>query len=231
MPNIPNMSELELILTGKTERHIHWLTQNVGIHHEMLSAFDQLTLAAKAAGFELCIASGFRSFDRQLAIWNNKFSGITAIKDKANQTLAIEQLSEREKIHAIMLFSALPGASRHHWGCDIDVYAKNLLPQDQALALEPWEYQSSGYFYPLSVWLQEHAKSFGFFLPYDKFRGGVAQEPWHLSYLSLSKEYKKVYSEKLLAETLLNTDIQGKNELLHLLPELYQRYIINTAKA
>ena len=166
-----------------------------------------------------------------MAIWNNKFSGITAIKDKANQTLAIEQLSEREKIHAIMLFSALPGASRHHWGCDIDVYAKNLLPQDQALALEPWEYQSSGYFYPLSVWLQEHAKSFGFFLPYDKFRGGVAQEPWHLSYLPLSKEYKKVYSEKLLAETLLNTDIQGKNELLHLLPELYQRYIINTAEA
>ena len=223
------MSELELILTGKTEHHIHWLTQNIGIHHEMLPAFEQLTLAAKAAGFELCIASGFRSFDRQLSIWNNKFSGITAIKDKANQTLAIEQLSEREKIHAIMLFSALPGASRHHWGCDIDVYAKNLLPQDQALALEPWEYQSSGYFYPLSVWLQEHAKSFGFFLPYDKFRGGVAQE--HLSYLPLSKEYKKVYSEKLLAETLLNTDIQGKNELLHLLPELYQRYIINTAKA
>ncbi|MGK2232174.1 MAG: LAS superfamily LD-carboxypeptidase LdcB [Colwellia sp.] len=231
MPNRPNMSELELILTGKTERHIHWLTQNVGIHHEMLSAFEQLTLAAKAAGFELCIASGFRSFDRQLAIWNNKFSGITAIKDKANQTLAIEKLSEREKIHAIMLFSALPGASRHHWGCDIDVYAKNLLPQDQALALEPWEYQSSGYFYPLSVWLQEHAKSFGFFLPYDKFRGGVAQEPWHLSYLPLSKEYKKFYSEKLLAETLLSTDIQGKNELLHLLPELYQRYIINTAEA
>ena len=130
-----------------------------------------------------------------------------------------------------MLFSALPGASRHHWGCDIDVYAKNLLPQGKSLALEPWEYQTAGYFYPLSVWLSEHAKTFGFFMPYDKFRGGVAQEPWHLSYLPLSEKYKAAYSEKLLAETLLNSDIQGKDVLLHLLPELYQRYIVNIAEA
>jgi LAS superfamily LD-carboxypeptidase LdcB len=225
------MSELELMLTGQTERHIAWLDGKIGIHRDMLTAFKQLQLAAKDAGLELTIASGFRSFERQRTIWQNKYSGQTAIKDADNNTVAIEQLSESEKIHAIMLFSALPGASRHHWGCDIDVYAKNLLPPQQALALEPWEYQSSGYFYPLTVWLAEHAKQFGFFLPYDKFRGGVAQEPWHLSYLPLSQHFQQAYSEALLAKTLLHSNIDGKALLLTLLPELYQRYIVNIADA
>lgn len=224
-----NMSELELILTGQTEQHIQWLSSNIGIHHEMLSGFSNLQAEAELAGIELTIASGFRSFERQLAIWQNKFLGKTAIKNVSNQTVAIEQLSVDEKIHAIMLFSALPGASRHHWGCDIDVYAKNLLPQGQSLALEPWEYQASGHFYPLTLWLAEHAQRFGFFLPYDKFRGGVAQEPWHLSYLPLSQHYQQAYSQELLAKTLVNSDIQGKSQLMSILPELYQRYIVNIA--
>ncbi len=224
-----NMSELELILTGQTEQHIQWLSSNIGIHHEMLSGFSKLQAEAELAGIELTIASGFRSFERQLAIWQNKFLGKTAIKNVSNQTIDIEQLSVDEKIHAIMLFSALPGASRHHWGCDIDVYAKNLLPQGQSLALEPWEYQASGHFYPLTLWLAEHAQRFGFFLPYDKFRGGVAQEPWHLSYLPLSQHYQQAYSQELLAKTLVNSDIQGKRQLMSILPELYQRYIVNIA--
>ena len=225
------MTDLELVLTGKTDSHIHWLTSNIGIHHEMLSAFKQLQIAAVNAGIELTIASGFRSFERQLLIWQNKYSGHSVIKDASNKPLALEHLSECEKIHAIMLFSALPGASRHHWGCDIDVYAKNLLPAEQSLALEPWEYHTTGHFYPLTVWLAEHAKKFGFFLPYDKYRGGVAQEPWHLSYLPLSQPYQQAYTEALLAKTLIHSNIQGKALLLELLPELYQRYIVNVAKA
>ena len=157
------MTALELLLTGQTDKHIHWLDKGMGIHAEMLSSFSQLKHAAQSDGIELSIASGFRSFDRQLAIWQNKFSGSSVIKDAANKIVAIEQLNDHEKIHAIMLFSALPGASRHHWGCDIDVYAKNLLPTSQSLALEPWEYQASGHFYPLTVWLKQHAKAFGFY--------------------------------------------------------------------
>ena len=225
------MTDFELMLIGQTEHHIQWLSPNIGIHKEMLSSFKQLRLAAQAEGIDLTIASGFRSYERQLFIWQNKFSGLTPIKNAENQILAIEQLSEREKIHAIMLFSALPGASRHHWGCDIDVYAKNLLPVQQSLALEPWEYQPSGYFYPLTCWLAEHAKQFGFFLPYDKFRGGVAQEPWHLSYLPLSQGFQQAYTEPLLAKALSYSDIKGKMLLLELLPELYQRYIVNVADA
>lgn len=225
------MANLELILTGQTDQHIHWLSDHIGIHHEMLSDFQKLQAQAKLAGIELTIASGFRSFERQMTIWQNKFSGKAAIKNADNQVIAVDHLSIDEKIHAIMLFSALPGASRHHWGCDIDIYAKNLLPKEQPLALEPWEYETAGYFYPLTLWLAEHAKRFGFFLPYNKFRGGVAQEPWHLSYLPLSQQYQQAYSLALLTSTIAKSDIHGKTQLLAQLPELYQRYIVNIASS
>lgn len=224
------MTELERILTGTTNQHIHWLSEHIGIHHEMVSSFQQLQSAANAEGITLTIASGFRSFERQMAIWQNKFSGTTAIKTAENKALNIEHLSDLQIIHAIMLFSALPGASRHHWGSEIDVYAENLLPSGQVLALEPWEYQESGYFYPLTRWLTQNAQQFGFYLPYDKFRGGVSEEPWHLSYLPLSKNFQQLHSKTLLAETLVESNIAGKDTLLAILPELYQRYVSNVAK-
>ena len=41
------LTELELILTGKTDSHIHWLTDNIGIHKDMVSSFNKMQLAAK----------------------------------------------------------------------------------------------------------------------------------------------------------------------------------------
>ena len=138
-------------------------------------------------------------------------------------------LNEVEKIKAIMLYSALPGASRHHWGCDIDVYAPNLLAKDQQLQLEPWEYQDGGPFYALTLWLEEHAKQFGFYFPYNKYRGGVATEPWHLSYFPLAQHFEQAYSLPLLTKLLSESDIAGKQTLIHSLPTIYQQYIINVA--
>lgn len=223
------MTELELILTGQTDRHIHWLSDKVGIHHEMTDAYTKMVKAAKIDNIDLRIASGFRNFSRQLTIWQNKFTGNLPVKNQDNEPIEISKLNDIEKIHAIMLFSALPGASRHHWGCDIDVYAPNLLADGQTLQLEPWEYQSNGPFYPLTVWLNKNAASFGFYFPYNKFRGGVATEPWHLSYQPLASQYQKLHSIALLARVISESDIQGKKQLLQLLPELYQRYISNVA--
>jgi LAS superfamily LD-carboxypeptidase LdcB len=223
------MTELELILTGKASQHIHWCSDKFGIHHDMVNAYKDMQTAAKAENIELKIASGFRSFSRQLAIWQNKFSGKVSVKDDQGKSVELLSLNDVEKIHAIMLFSALPGASRHHWGCDIDVYAPNLLLKEQALQLEPWEYQASGPLYPLTLWLEKNADRFGFYFPYDKFRGGVAAEPWHLSYKSIASQYQQQHSEALLAQVIVNSDIQGKTQLLQLLPELYQRYVSNIA--
>ena len=69
-------------LLGQNNSHISWLSDNVGIHHDMVTAYRAMQTAAKADGIDLHIASGFRNFDRQLAIWNNKFTGLTPVKNQ-----------------------------------------------------------------------------------------------------------------------------------------------------
>ncbi len=232
-----NHNDISAQLLGLTDEHIHYFkheqknkkTANakaLGIHHQMLTSFQSLVANAAKDNIEIKIASGFRSFERQLLIWNNKFTGKTAIKAINGEQVNISELSKLEIIEAILLFSALPGASRHHWGCDIDIYAKNLLG-GKALQLEPWEYNSSGPMAKLSSWLTDNAEKQGFYFPYDKFRGGIAAEPWHLSYAPLAKQYQSTFNLALLKERLLQADIAGKEVIIEYLPEIFKRYINN----
>jgi LAS superfamily LD-carboxypeptidase LdcB len=221
--NIPS----DLLLTGKTDQHISYLTNRIGIHQEMLTAWLQLQDGAKTAGFDLQIASGFRNFERQLSIWNNKYALKTAVKDKQNKIIDLKSLNVSERINAILYFSALPGASRHHWGTDIDVFAANLLSSEQKLQLEPWEYQHGGPFADLSQWLSQHCQHYGFYRPYDIDRGGVAIEPWHLSYAPLSQQYQQTFSLALITSTIATSDILAKEEILTRLPSIYKKTIMN----
>lgn len=216
---------------GLTDQHIHFFeqktgTKKLGIHQYMLHDFNAMVASAEKSGLSIKIASGFRSFERQLHIWNNKFSGKTAIKNLAGDTVDIDNLSDVDIMTAILLFSALPGTSRHHWGCDIDIYADNLL-NGQPLQLEPWEYASTGPLAKLCNWLKEHAKNYGFYFPYDQFRGGVAAEPWHLSYAPLATQYQSVLTIELLEALLTKTDIAGKNSIIENLPIIFKQYINN----
>ena len=228
-------------LLGMTDKHIHYFEQSknqnqkiqhpansktLGIHHQMLADFQALVASAAQANIEINIASGFRSFERQLFIWNNKFNGATPIKNIDGEQVNITELSEFEIIEAILLYTALPGASRHHWGCDIDIYSANLL-NGQTLHLEPWEYNKSGPMAKLSVWLAENAEQFGFYFPYNSYRGGIAAEPWHLSYAPLAKQYQSVMSIEQLKQHLLQADIAGKNTIIENLSKIFKRYINN----
>ena len=237
-------------LLGLTDQHIHYLgnecltnqnlvnhnaikpvqvspRSNIGIHQQMNTAFKALKRSAKNVGIDLRIASGFRSFERQLQIWNNKFVGKTIIKKTNGEIVDISRLSDWKIIEAILLYSALPGASRHHWGCDIDVYAPNLLAIGESLQLEPWEYQQSGPMEKLSIWLTQHAAEFGFYLPYDCYRGGIAAEPWHLSFAPLATQYQAAFNIQTLKTCLINTDIAGKMVIIDNLTEIAKRYINN----
>lgn len=231
--------DLSTQILGISDSHIHYFDQNqdqknkqsanaktLGIHHQMLVDFQALVSSAKQVGIDINIASGFRSFERQLLIWNNKFTGVTPIKNSDGEQVNIAGLSEFEIIEAILLYTALPGASRHHWGCDIDIYSANLL-NGQALQLEPWEYDKSGPMAKLSNWLTEHAQQFGFYFPYDSYRGGIAAEPWHLSYAPLAEQYQSVMSVKQLRQHLLQVDIAGKNSIIENLSKIFKRYINN----
>lgn len=226
----PNYKVLiEQQLTGQCNEHIHYLNETVGIHKNVLQAWAEMKEAADQAGISLAIASGFRTAQRQLAIWNSKYCGKNNIKNLAGQNIDTSNLSEQEKITAILLYSALPGASRHHWGTDIDVYATNLLPDGTKLQLEPWEYASNGPFSPLTSWLSKHSQSFGFYFPYDKYRNGIAVEPWHLSYMPLAAHYEQQLNLTLLQQTIEQFDIQGKDTIIKYLPMIYQKFIVNVA--
>lgn len=232
-------NDLSAQILGVTDRHIHYFdnhknkkikhaanAKTLGIHHQMLTDFQALVASAAQANIEINIASGFRSFERQLLIWNNKFTGVTAIKNSHGEPVNIAKLSQFEIIEAILLYTALPGASRHHWGCDIDIYSANLL-NGQALQLEPWEYDNSGPMAKLSSWLAEHAQKFGFYFPYDSYRGGIAAEPWHLSYAPLAEQYQAIMSIDPLRQRLLQTDIAGKNSIIENLSQIFEHYINN----
>ncbi|GLX76887.1 carboxypeptidase [Thalassotalea insulae] len=215
------------ILYGQSEQHLSWLSDKLAIHQAVVTPWQQLCQQAKRDGIELEIASGFRSFERQLSIWNGKFNGELTVKDINNQVVNIEQLPDSERINEILTFSALPGTSRHHWGTDIDIYSPSLLTNGKTLQLEPWEYQAGGPFATLSDWLQQHAADYGFYFPYDKYRGGVAPEPWHLSYFPLAQQFQQQFNSKDLTHYLQSNDIMGKDVIIKQLDTILTQYVFN----
>ncbi|KZN66591.1 hypothetical protein N473_09365 [Pseudoalteromonas luteoviolacea CPMOR-1] len=200
------------------------------VHAQIVDDLDALSSAARSAGFEFTIASAHRDFHRQAHIWNAKFSGQRPIFDQNNQAVNIDTLSDEAIVEAIMLFSALPATSRHHFGSDLDVYASNFLNPGQSLQLEPWEYQSGGPFYEFSCWLESSLSEFGFFKPYDKYRGGVAAEPWHISHIKTANMMTKCVTPNTIHDAIAKQDILGKEAILADLPRLYTQYVTNIAK-
>lgn len=218
-------------LLGLTEDHLVALAEpGHRLQPEAAAAFAALQAAAVGAGFTLTPASSFRGFDRQLAIWNGKFEGSRPLLDAASRPLDALALPEPERILAILHWSALPGTSRHHWGTDLDVYDPTLLPPGQRLRLEPWEYQEGGYFYPLSRWLQANMGHFGFYLPFARDGGGVAMEPWHLSYRPLAGACAAALTPALVAEAIRTRPVAGKTHILKLLDEIFARFIRPTTE-
>lgn len=142
---------------------------------------------------------------------------------------AIAAQCRKSRLFGIFYWSALPGGSRHHWGTEIDVVdAAAMLPGYQSKLL-PVEVGEGGIFRPLHQWLDENLHRFGFFRPYQQQQGGMFPEPWHLSYAPLSARAIEQMSVELLAETLRDVEISGKETVLALLPEIYQNHILNIA--
>ena len=214
-------------LTGQVKSHLCEIENNILIHSDVVTDFHGLQQAAKMAGFNLQIASGFRSFDRQLLIWNNKYSGKRPVLDENEQPLDLHELPELEKLYAILHWSALPGASRHHWGCDFDIFDPDLLPDKQSLQLTVAEYCNNGYFQELSNWLSENMALFGFYRPYHSFLGGVAVEPWHISYYPVADKALKQLQLNLISDLIARKKILGKSIICQQLPMIYKQFICN----
>jgi LAS superfamily LD-carboxypeptidase LdcB len=217
-------------LTGKDGTQLVELeigTKSFLVHDDVRQDLAALVQAAHLAGFRLFVASGYRSFEQQLNIWNSKMLGHRAVLDEQSQGLDINSLSEEERVLAILKWSALPGASRHHWGTDFDVYAGNLLPQNTVLRLEPWEYLG-GHQDEFYQWLKENIGRYGFFFPYTENGSGVAFEPWHISHKACATRHLKALTLQTLSAFIEQSPILGRETVLSKLEYIYNTYI-NTA--
>jgi LAS superfamily LD-carboxypeptidase LdcB len=188
----------------------------------------QLQADAKDAGFDLAIVSGHRSFERQMSIWNAKASGQRIVYDDNNCIVDLSACSLWEQVQAILRWSALPGASRHHWGTDLDVYDKAAVPANYSVQLSPHEVDATGVFGPLHQWLDEkinNGSAHGFFRPYSHDTGGVASERWHLSYAPLAREFQSLHTVDVLYKGLAAQTMALQETVLENLDEIYQRFV------
>ena len=195
------------------------------LHVHTLVPFMQLRRAARAAGFDLTPVSGFRGFDRQLAIWNAKFRGQRPLYDSAGAPIEGLALSPAQRVEAILLWSALPGGSRHHWGTDVDVFDAAAVAPDYQVQLSVGEFSPGGPFAPLAGWLEVHAARFGFFRPFRGVLSGVQPEPWHFSFAPVAEAARRALSPDVWREALVGSALEGKAEVLPRLKEFHARYV------
>lgn len=212
-------------ILGLDDKHLIQIERH-RLEHQTTDAFHRMQQAAKSDGITMTLASSHRNFERQAHIWNAKAQGKRPVLDAHSQPVAIDELDDDALMWHILNWSALPGTSRHHWGCDFDIFDGTAIKAED-LQLIPEEYFNSGPCAPLYQWLTTHANTFGFFWPYETYRGGVQIEPWHLSYAPISSSVLDNFPQ----EKLLNTIKQQKLELTHAiqrhLPRILKQYVFN----
>ncbi|TFJ91506.1 D-alanyl-D-alanine carboxypeptidase family protein [Lentibacillus salicampi] len=142
------------------------------------TALEDMFQAADDAGLELFAQSGYRSFDRQDAIFA---SNVEAHGEKAANK-----------------FSARPGESEHQTGLTMDVTSADV---DFQLIKEFGESDEG-------KWLQKHAAEYGFIIRYPKGKEEVTQyqyEPWHLRYVG-KKAATDIMEQGITLEEYLGAD-------------------------
>jgi LAS superfamily LD-carboxypeptidase LdcB len=216
-------------ILGLDDSHLVDCQQGHKLQVVVAQAFSRMQQAAKADGVDCQIASSYRSFTQQQVIWRKKWFGEKTLLDINEQILPFNTLSEEQKLEAILTWSALPGASRHHWGTDLDVYdQQSIVRSGQTLQLIQQEYlDPKGPCFKLNQWLDQHAKQFGFSRPYATYLGGVAAEPWHLSYEAISSLVSTEFDIGALKNALTQAQLPGLELVFLRLEDIYQRFILN----
>jgi LAS superfamily LD-carboxypeptidase LdcB len=220
-------------LSGQDDSAIDYQSLPVAVHNELVQPLLALQAKAVERGFEISVASAYRDFDRQLLIWNDKASGRRPVLDSHGQRLDLSVLTPWQQVQAILRWSALPGASRHHWGTDIDIYDRAAVADDYKLQLSTDEVQEGGPFAAMHDWLDGHLSSSVpqvFFRPYENDRGGVAPERWHLSYAPVACQYQAELSVAGLMAVIEDKPLALKDTVLAHLDEIYQRFILVPAR-
>ena len=216
-----------LQLTGRDRGHIVTLSEpRCLLHAAAVRPFLAMRDAAMRDGFDLAPVSSFRDFGRQRQIWNAKYRGERPARDRQGRPVQMAALDPGARVETILLWSALPGASRHHWGSDLDVADAGVIAAGYQARLEVEEFRRGGPFAPLSAWLAANMRRFGFYRPYTRRGSGVQPEPWHLSYAPIAQPALGRMTVRLLAEAITGKGVEGEAEILARLPSIRERYVL-----
>ncbi|MBQ7850551.1 MAG: M15 family metallopeptidase [Clostridia bacterium] len=141
------------------------------------AALEEMFAACKAdIGVTLKAVSGYRSYQRQSTIYQNKLDRVKT-KEKADQ------------------FVARPGASEHQLALAMDVGQKN----DDVNLTSSFGKTKGG------KWVAEHCWEYGFILRYQQSWEdvtGYSYEPWHVRYVG-RENAKKIHEANMPLETYL----------------------------
>lgn len=184
-------------VTGKLPNAKNLLQQETQI------AFEKMRESALKEGIDLIIVSGYRSFNRQRQIWNRKY------KKYQSQGMSPDQIFDK-----IVEYSTVPGTSRHHWGTDIDIIDQSASYSGDVLV--PDKFHGNGPFCKMKEWMEKNASDFGFELvyTYNDQRTGFEYEPWHYSYVPLSRKRINNYpTAQNLLTFLRANDIIGMDQI------------------
>lgn len=147
-----------------------WLRKEAAKHLELL--FN----AAEKQNIELFAVSGYRSYNRQVAVFDAK----------ANQVGAT----------AAATVVAVPGFSEHQTGLAMDISSRSVNFE----LIEPFGETVEG------KWLAENAHKFGFILRYPKGKEsitGYQYEPWHFRYVGVYAA-TEIYERQITLEEYFN---------------------------
>jgi LAS superfamily LD-carboxypeptidase LdcB len=220
------MNEWEL--TGRARSHVQQFAQpRFAAQPAAAAAFLAMREAALRDGIDLLPCASFRPLQGQLRIWNRKFSGAATLRDREGRPRDFAALAPEELVWAILGWSGLPGASRRHWGTDIDVFDRAAQPPGYKVKLLPQEVAPGGVYVRLHAWLDEHIARFGFFRPYCTYRGGMHPEPWHLSHAASAQAALGALDIDMVARAINDADMLGRELVLGMLPEIYRRHVLN----
>jgi LAS superfamily LD-carboxypeptidase LdcB len=95
----------------------------------------------------------------------------------------------------------------------MDIWDAAAVGDGYRLSLTAAEYGSGGVFEEVTQWLDARMAADdaeGFFKPYDRDRGGIAPEPWHISFRPVAEQYaNRVSLEWLMPLWSGSPDAQG----------------------
>lgn len=203
-PHFIALGKLNIPATGRSQ----FLRREAGqALVQMITAFQK-----EHPGTKIRVLSTHRSFYNQRYIWQAKWTG-QRLSDgmKLNET----HPDPTARAKNILRYSAMPGASRHHWGTEVDI---NSLRNS---------YFEKGPGLIIYSWLKQNASKYGFCQPYTAGRKqGHLEEKWHWSYRPLAAKFQRKWEELFSENTdrfLRNATFAGNQAAAPLAPVYQQR--------